>query len=910
MQASERSRRGLVFAFLLLLAAGGAGAATEVPTDVQLPGTQPGEVSGIQSLSKCDNCHGGYDADRPFYEPVFGWSGGMMAHAARDPIFWATVAVAEQGFDGVGDLCIRCHTAEGWLDGRSVPTDGSGLAAGDKDGVQCDVCHRLTNPDEQEHAGIQFPPFVANDGGTPPTAYHGSGMYLIYDGNDKLGPYAETNAKHQFLPSQFHRSSALCGTCHDVSNSVTGDLAHNNGAQTPLGLVPGVPGGPVQDKVAFNYFPYQYGVVERTFSEHMASRFPYTRVADDLDPLIWDYDGLPSELKAGSILRARGAAELAGNGGDYEDGTERTFTCQSCHMRAAGSCSSTTTTPCVFDSDCPGVEICENLGGQGCDKNPAVRFDLPVHDQTGGNYWMPEVIQWLDGQDALVLGGGLTTAQTDAMDAGVERAKQNLEEAASLELAGNLLSVTNLTGHKLITGYPEGRRMWLELTWRGAGGALIAVDGAYEPITVDIDGAPTSVESLLSFHDPYAPVYEAHPAMTQEWAAQLVALGVADSLVLSYDRETGAPTFTLGDLAALPEGSYHETFHFALNNHLAKDNRIPPYGMSYDESVARNILPVPADQYGAPGPGGTYEHWDEVTLNPPVGAASADIVLYYQPTSWEYIQFLDLANDGSNAFLGQEGQKMRDAWLATGMAAPHAMTSTTWAPTDPACDDDLDNDGDGLADYPDDPGCSAAVDESENAVGVACDDRIDNDGDGFVDFPGDPGCAGPADAAEGDPDILLPVPASLDFGEVAVGAVATLNLEVRNVGSEILVLPLIASSNTPIFRPRRDLVVVASLGLALLLLAALGAGQGSGRRERLRALAMAALIVGAMVLSQSSEAARRRPPAVQIGPGETALIPVEFRPAAVEAYAETLTLTSNDPDESSVTVRLLGVGTP
>jgi hypothetical protein len=31
---------------------------------------------------------------------------------------------------------------------------------------------------------------------------------------------------------------------------------------------------------------------------------------------------------------------------------------------------------------------------------------------------------------------------------------------------------------------------------------------------------------------------------------------------------------------------------------------------------------------------------------------------------------------------------------------------------------------------------------------------------------------------------------------------------------------------------------------------------------------------------------------------------------AVEAYAETLTLTSNDPDESSVTVRLLGVGTP
>jgi hypothetical protein len=40
------------------------------------------------------------------------------------------------------------------------------------------------------------------------------------------------------------------------------------------------------------------------------------------------------------------------------------------------------------------------------------------------------------------------------------------------------------------------------------------------------------------------------------------------------------------------------------------------------------------------------------------------------------------------------------------------------------------------------------------------------------------------------------------------------------------------------------------------------------------------------------------------------VLPVEFWPADAIAYAETLTLTSNDPDEGSVTVRLLGVGTP
>jgi hypothetical protein len=50
----------------------------------------------------------------------------------------------------------------------------------------------------------------------------------------------------------------------------------------------------------------------------------------------------------------------------------------------------------------------------------------------------------------------------------------------------------------------------------------------------------------------------------------------------------------------------------------------------------------------------------------------------YQPTSWEYVQFLVLANDGSLPFLAQEGQNLLDAWLATGMAAPVAMTTETW----------------------------------------------------------------------------------------------------------------------------------------------------------------------------------------------------------------------------------------
>jgi subtilisin family serine protease len=55
-----------------------------------------------------------------------------------------------------------------------------------------------------------------------------------------------------------------------------------------------------------------------------------------------------------------------------------------------------------------------------------------------------------------------------------------------------------------------------------------------------------------------------------------------------------------------------------------------------------------------------------------------------------------------------------------------------------ACDNGLDDDGDGLVDLAD-PGCSDAADDSELGS-VQCDDALDNDGDGYFDFPDDPGC--------------------------------------------------------------------------------------------------------------------------------------------------------------------------
>ena len=61
-----------------------------------------------------------------------------------------------------------------------------------------------------------------------------------------------------------------------------------------------------------------------------------------------------------------------------------------------------------------------------------------------------------------------------------------------------------------------------------------------------------------------------------------------------------------------------------------------------------------------------------------------------------------------------------------------------------ACENGVDDDNDGLVDFPSDRGCASASDLDERSPFLACDDGEDNDGDGVLDFPADPGCRDPA----------------------------------------------------------------------------------------------------------------------------------------------------------------------
>lgn len=73
----------------------------------------------------------------------------------------------------------------------------------------------------------------------------------------------------------------------------------------------------------------------------------------------------------------------------------------------------------------------------------------------------------------------------------------------------------------------------------------------------------------------------------------------------------------------------------------------------------------------------------------------------------------------------------------------------------PACANGIDDDGDELIDFPNDIGCASRGDEDEDdpRVRPRCNNRIDDDDDGLTDYPLDPGCAAAGDPSEADDDI-------------------------------------------------------------------------------------------------------------------------------------------------------------
>ncbi len=517
-----------------------------VPTTIDdffMPGSQPAESGTFASTDQCSNCHGDYDPGN--IEPFNTWAGSMMAHSMRDPLFLASMTIANQDAQFSGDLCIRCHSPVGWLEGRSTPTDGSALTDADREGVQCHFCHRLIDP-QSTPAEEPYLNTITNI----PTV-HGNGMYVVDSDDVRRGPFDINQVPHAFLQSDFYTTSEYCATCHDVSNPAFTKAM--DGTYQPNAL-----GTPAPSFDTYEMFP-----VERTYSEWKMSAYNTP-------------GGIPSTAFGGNKANVS--------------------TCMDCHMADAT--------------------------GKGCDKNYAPpRNDMPLHDLTGGNTFVPLLIkdQYPSEVDAA------------AIDAGILRAKYMLQNAATMNLDVSIaqngynmaVEIINETGHKLPSGYPEGRRMWINVEGYDIDDNLIYESGGYDSSTGVLNTSG-------------AKIYEAKLGMSQ---------AVAD-IANSY----GTGTYTAG-----------ESFHFALNNMVIKDNRIPPRGFTNANFEAIQAAPV-----GYSYADGAFS--DITSYSLPEATYKIEVKLLYQTASKEYIEFLRDKNVTDNL-----GQELYDLWEAHGKSAPEVM---------------------------------------------------------------------------------------------------------------------------------------------------------------------------------------------------------------------------------------------
>lgn len=516
------------------------GAAMPDP-DFFLPGTQPQHlIDAIVDPVSCQGCH---------TTPIYGaWRGSMKSQAGRDPIFWAALHVANQDVENAGDFCLRCHTPRGWYGGRSHPADGALLENSDLSaGVACEVCHRMIDPQPTggEAAAVARDASVRNAiSPTLPVDHVGSAMLILDPEDNRRGPFLIDPAPPH--PKATWRTDFLgqggdpvvearvCGSCHNLDNPT---LSWNPASER---YEPNAENLAAPSFANGDLFP-----IERTFDEWRRSDFATAQGV---------YAPLFAGAKADGIVR----------------------TCQDCHM------------PRTIGLAAIG-DVHRNCATNGC---------LPEHSFAGANTWAPQLLQ--DDRWRLA-----ATGDALHLDTAMASARSMLRRAATLTLDFDpeatpkvaTVRVTNESGHKLPTGYPEGRRIWLNVRAFDADGQIVFESGAYD------------AETGMLVQDAQIKVYEAK-------------LGIDDGSAIT------------------------ETFHFIRNNHVLKDNRIPPRGYTvaaFDQPGLRPVGALYADG----------QHWDDTTFSLPAEAATVVATLYYQTASKEYIDFLRANGGADGAVLGQ-----------------------------------------------------------------------------------------------------------------------------------------------------------------------------------------------------------------------------------------------------------------
>jgi hypothetical protein len=266
-----------------------------------------------------------------------------------------------------------------------------------------------------------------------------------------------------------------------------------------------------------------------------------------------------------------------------------------------------------------------SVSGEGCSLDAPTRpttgqpIPLPQHNFNGSNTWVLKAVRNLYSDNDTELNEQYTN-ESIARNVATLQAASDLEVTQSHGLIN--VRVINFSGHKLPTGYNEGRRMWVNVQFLDAGGGVLAERGGYNPTTAELDTASTKV-------------YEAH-------------IG---------------PDATLAGILGITPGP---AFRLAISNTYYKDNRIPPMGFTNAGFNSVQAGHMPANLY-ADG-----QYWDDTQFVIPPNARSAKVSVLYQTTTKEYIEFLRDANVSNSL-----GQTAYNQWVANGKSEPVVMDLTT-----------------------------------------------------------------------------------------------------------------------------------------------------------------------------------------------------------------------------------------
>ena len=181
--------------------------------------------------------------------------------------------------------------------------------------------------------------------------------------------------------------------------------------------------------------------------------------------------------------------------------------------------------------------------------------------------------------------------------------------------------VTNHTGHKLPTGYPEGRQMWLHLQAYDAGGQVIYESGAYDAVSGQLD------------RDADVKVYESQAG---HHARAGGGPGQAGRGVLS--------------LCAQQHGRQRQP-HPAAGLHAGAFDRpgLRPVGASYADG----------------------QYWDDTVYELPPETERVVATLYYQTASKEYVDFLRSRG-------GVDGLSLGALWDSS--KSPPVAMARAWTP--------------------------------------------------------------------------------------------------------------------------------------------------------------------------------------------------------------------------------------